>query len=244
MLPPNAMSATPALSVVFACKNSGPRVQPALESFWAQVALDAELIVIDGASTDGTREWLEARRARLATFISEPDASLHEAFNTGVGRARGEWIIFLGANDRLVGDMVLSEALNWTRKTESGVAVGEVAFDDGRIEKLRSRINAVARNFLPRSAAFYRRTLFEENGGFDTTLATMCDYDFNLRLWKNRVRFKPLPLRIAACAVRELPKRPRWLRCREEMRVRHRYYSAARCAWWDALSVARALVGR
>jgi hypothetical protein len=153
-------------------------------------------------------------------------------------------VLFLGANDRLVDDMVLSEALNWMRKTEAGVVVGETARDDGRILKLRGHVNAAAQNFLPRAGAFYRRTLFEENGNFDATLMTTADYELNVRLWKNRVRFKPIPLRIAASEVRALPKRPRWQRCREEIRTRHQYFSVARCAWWDALSVARTLFGR
>jgi putative colanic acid biosynthesis glycosyltransferase len=243
MLPGNAMSAAPSLSVVLVCKNSGPRLPLALESIWAQLHLPIEIIVIDGASTDGSRAWLEQQRARVATLVSEPDANLHEAFNKGIALARGEWVLLLGANDRLVGDMVLSEAYNWMKKTEAGVTVGEVAMDDGRLLRMRSRVNPAVGNFMPRSGAFYRRTLFEENGAFDPSLATMADYEFNIRLWKSRVRFKPIPLRIAACAVRELPKRPRWLRCREEINVRHRYFSALRCAPWDARSIARALLG-
>jgi glycosyltransferase involved in cell wall biosynthesis len=233
------MSATPSLSIVVACKNPGPRLAAALASVWAQLHVAPELIVIDGASTDGTRAWLDAHRDRLAGFVSEPDAGVYEAMNKGVARATGEWVLFLGADDRLAGDMVLSEASNWLKQTEAGVAAGEAAYDDGRIYKLRSRVNPIARNFVHHQAAFYRRALFAENGPFDTSLAIMADYDFNLRLWKNRVRFKPLPLRIAACGVRGLSDAGRWRGYAEEIRVRHRYFPAPRCWWWDALSVAR-----
>jgi len=69
----------------------------------------------------------------------------------------------------------------------------------------------------------------------------MADYDFNLRLWKNHVRFKPVPLRIARCGTRGLSDRGRWQGYREEIRVRHRHFAAWRCWFWDALSVLRFL---
>jgi glycosyltransferase involved in cell wall biosynthesis len=233
------MSAAPALSVILVCKNPGPRLQAALASVWAQLHIHPEIIVIDGGSTDGSREWLTAQRARLTTLVSEPDAGLYPAMNQGIALATGAWILFLGADDRLVGDMVLSEALNWMNKTEAGVAAGEVAYDDGRIYKLRSNVNPCARNFVHHQGTFYRRSLFAENDAFDTSLAVMADYEFNVRLWKNRVRFKPIPLRIAACGTGGLSDAGRWRGYREEIAVRHRYFSFGRCLVWDALSVVR-----
>lgn len=235
------MSAAPALSVIVVCKNPGPSLSVALASVWEQRWVQPELIVIDGASTNGTREWLEAQRSRIARLVSEPDQGVYDAMNKGVAAAQGEWVLFLGADDRLAGDMVVSEALNWMKKTEAGVAAGEAAYDDGRIYKLRSRVNPLARNFVHHQAAFYRRSLFAENGAFDLSLAIMADYDFNLRLWKNHVRFKPVPLRIAACGVRGISDSGQWRGYREEIAVRHRYFPAARCLFWDALSVTRFL---
>ena len=235
------MSATPALSVIVACKNPGPRLPVSLASVWEQRSVDHEIIVIDGGSTDGSLGWLETQRPRFATLTSEPDSGVYEALNKGVAAARGDWILFLGADDRLTGDMVLSEAGNWIQRTEAGVAVGEAAYDDGRIYRLRSRVNPLVRNFVHHQAAFYRRTLFEENGGFDASLAVMADYDFNLRLWKNHIRFKPFPLRIAACGVGGISDAGHWRGYREEISVRHRYFSAARCLLWDIFSLARFL---
>jgi glycosyltransferase involved in cell wall biosynthesis len=235
------MSGVPLFSVIVACKNPGPRLPAALASVWTQRPSQTELIVIDGGSTDGTRAWLEAQRSQLAAFVSEPDGGVYDAMNKGVALARGEWVYFLGADDRLTGDIVLSETANWMKKTSAGVVAGEAAFDDGRLYRLRSRVNAIARNFVHHQATFYRRSLFEENGGFDTSLAVMADYEFNVRLWKSHVIFKPIPLRIAACGVGGLSDRGGWRGYREEITVRHRYFPAPRCLFWDLLSVARFL---
>ncbi|HVU26043.1 MAG TPA: glycosyltransferase family 2 protein [Opitutus sp.] len=229
----------PAVSVIVACKNPGSRLATALESVWAQLQVQTELIVIDGVSTDGTREWLEARRDRVTALVSEPDRGLFDALNKGLALARGDWVLFLGADDRLVGDMILSEVLNWARRTEAGVVVGEIAYHDGRICKLSRRVQPLARNFVRRPGAFYRRSLFTEGHAFDPSLAFMADYDLNLRLWKGHVRFKPTPLRIAACGAGGFVDSGRWRACREEIVVRHRYTAAWRCWFWDACSLAR-----
>ena len=233
------MSAAPPLSIILVCKNPGPRLHAALASVWEQLHVQPELVVIDGGSTDGSREWLESQRARLTALVSEPDSGIYDAMNKGIALARGEWVLFLGADDRLVGDMVLSEAVGWMKKTEAGVAVGEIAYDDGRLYRLRASVNPFARNFVHHQGAFYRRSLFEENDAFDLTLKIMADYDFNARLWKNRVRFKPIPLRIAACGTGGASDGGAWQVYREEMTVRHRYFPAARCLIWDLLSVVR-----
>lgn len=208
-----------------------------LASLWEQRWAGPNLIVVERDASD--RAWLDSQRARLAQLVPLASGSRFAALNAGLAHATGDWVLFLDATDRLVGDMALSEAQNWMKKTEAGVAAGEVAADDGGIQKLRSHVNPLARNFVPLSAAFYRRSLFAENGGFDETLPTQAHYDFNVRLWKSRVRFKPLPLRIVATSARGRTDPLTWSQCREEIAVRHRYFSAGRCAWWDAVSLLR-----
>lgn len=235
------MPATPTLSVILVCKNPGPRLSTALDSIWAQRHVAPDIVIVDGASTDGTPAWLQQHRDRFATLLSEPDTGIYDAMNKAVARARGDWLLFLGADDRLVGDMVLAEALETLAATSAGVVSGEAAFDDGRIYRLARRVRPLARNFVHHQATFYRRSLFDENGVFDTSLRVMGDYDFNLRLWKNSVRFKPLPLRVAACGIAGTSDGGDWRVYREEITVRHRYAPAWRCWLWDVLSVVRFL---
>ena len=68
---------------------------------------------------------------------------------------------------------------------------------------------------LPASGTFYRATLFAENGGFDPDFDAAVFYELNVRLWKSRVRFKPLPLRITA-APAQGSRGSSWADLREE----------------------------
>ncbi len=223
------------------CRNPGPPLRAALDSVWQQRETAWEAVVVDGASTDGTREWLDTQRNRIAALVSEPDGGIYDAMNKGVAAARGTWVLFLGADDRLASDDVLARAAEHLAPVDAGVLVGEARFDDGRLYPLAATPAVVRRNFVHHQAALYRRTVLNDAGGFDLRLKVMADYDLNLRLWCQGVQFQPLPLRVAECASGGLSDAGTWLGYREEITVRHRYFPVWRCWLWDAASVVRCL---
>jgi glycosyltransferase involved in cell wall biosynthesis len=229
----------PLFSVIVVCKNPGLRLRSALESVWNQRDVDLELVVIDGVSTDGTREWLDSQRSRLATFITEPDRGIYDAMNKGVAASRGEWLFILGADDRFASDTVLSELKKHVTPGSAGVIVGEALYNDGRVYKLPKRIRPLARNFVHHQAAFYHRAVFQEHGCFDASLRIAADYDFNLQLWHQHVRFECIPLRVASCGIAGVSDSGDWQVYREEITVRHRYAPAWSCAAWDFISILR-----
>ena len=230
----------PLLSIVIACRNPGPPLRAALDSVGVPPGTDCELIVVDGASTDGTREWLDLQRARLGALISEPDGGVYDAMNKGAAVARGDWVLFLGADDRLQAG-ALTALAPVLRSTDAGVVVGEAAYDDGRLYRLGAPTVAVRRNFVHHQAACYRRTLFATHGPFETGLRIMADYEFNLRLLNAGVKFQAVPTRTATCGSGGLSDAGGWTGYGEEITVRHRYFPAWQCWLWDAGSVLRFL---
>jgi putative colanic acid biosynthesis glycosyltransferase len=231
----------PLVSVIIVCRNPGPALRTALGSVWQQENADPEVVVVDGASTDGTREWLAEQSGRLGAWVSEPDGGVYDAMNKALRLARGEWVLFLGADDRLADARVLAEARPLLQASTSGVVVGEATYDDGRVYRLGPTETAIRRNFVHHQAAFYRRSLFDAHGGFDPTLPTRADYDLNLRLLKAGAGFQAIPLRIAVCGSGGLSDSGRWSGYREEITVRHRHFPFWRCWLWDAGSGVRYL---
>lgn len=221
------------------CRNPGPRLRDALTSVWAQRKADYEIVIIDGSSTDGTREWLETQAGRMAVLISEPDNGIYDAMNKGIAKARGRWVLFLGADDRLASDDVLARVGADLRDKNPAVAVGETRYDDGRIYRPAHVPQVVRRNFVHHQATFYQRLLLTEIGGFDAQFRIMADYDLNLKLWDRKIRFDQLPLRIAECGSGGLSDFGTWTGYREEITIRHRYFSSWRCWLWDLGSAIR-----
>lgn len=225
-------------SLIVVCRNPGPKLRDAVASIRAQRATDYEIVVIDGASTDGTSAWLAAERRLFGTLISEPDRGIYDAMNKGIAAARGEWVLFLGADDRLADEDVLAEVGRDLRDKPVAVLAGTARFDDGRLYA-PAPAHAVRRNFLHHQATFYRRNLFQAHGLFDPTLGIQADYDFNLRLLHAGVEIAPRARLIAECASGGLSDAGYWANYREEITVRHRHFPAWRCWPWDLASVAR-----
>ncbi len=232
---------SPLISVIIVCRNPGPRLHTALASVCEQQGRDYECVVIDGASTDGTREWLATQHFRLGALVSEPDHGVYDAMNKGVAHASGEWVIFLGADDRFSADDLLSQASPILRETAAAACIGQARFDDGRLYDFIMKPAPVHRNFVHHQAAFYRRRLFTAHGGFDASLHMQADYDFNLRIFQAGVSFTPLGLNVAECSSGGLSDAGRWANYREEIVVRHRHFTAWRCWFWDVGSVVRYL---
>ena len=88
------------LSIVTTTRNSIDVV----EAYLAGVgALDRRLfdwIIVDAASTDGTREYLQEHANRFDWFISEPDPGIYFGLNKAIARVRTEYYVVLGADDR------------------------------------------------------------------------------------------------------------------------------------------------
>ncbi len=102
------------LSVVTVCKNAATTLERTIQTVMSQDFQDMEYLVIDGASTDGTREILERYTPRLR-YLSQPDAGYTDALNTGLAEARGRWIHFLNADDVYTSPTALSTVVGALR---------------------------------------------------------------------------------------------------------------------------------
>ena len=230
----------PFISIVVVCRNPGAQLATALASVWEQTIRDRlELIVIDGASTDGTPHWLEQNRTHIEHWSSQPDDGIYDAMNQGVAHATGQWVYFLGADDHLATPEILAKISAQLESSGGSIAAGTARFSDGRIYAFTGAPGAIRRNFLHHQATFYRRALFDQCGEFDTTLRLQADYEFNLRLLHSGHTITTLPSLIAHCASGGLSDAGRWLNYREEISVRHRYFNFLSCLPWDAITLIR-----
>ena len=93
----------PNVSIIIATLNAEETLDKALKSVVTQSYQDWECIIIDGCSQDGTLDIISkyaASDSRIR-YVSEPDDGIYDAFNKGLRMAKGEWIYYLGSDDRL-----------------------------------------------------------------------------------------------------------------------------------------------
>jgi putative colanic acid biosynthesis glycosyltransferase len=65
-----------------------------------------EWIIIDGNSTDKTREYFSKEKSTVQIFVSENDNGIYDAMNKGIRLASGFGLIFLNAGDYFVGNIL------------------------------------------------------------------------------------------------------------------------------------------
>jgi len=87
------------LTVIIVTYNAAATLQKSLDSVYMQSYPDIELIVIDGNSSDGTKDILIANNDKITYWRSEPDNGIYDAMTKALKQAKGDWIYFLGADD-------------------------------------------------------------------------------------------------------------------------------------------------
>ena len=93
--------ANPLISVVIPLYNKEPIIGQSLQSVLSQSFEDFEVIVVDDGSTDGGVAVVESYNDKRIRQIHQENGGPSKARNTGVKNARGEWILFLDADDEL-----------------------------------------------------------------------------------------------------------------------------------------------
>ena len=87
------------LSIITVNLNNLEGLQKTIDSVVSQTFHDFEWIIIDGGSTDGSKELIEQYSDHFAYWVSESDNGVYHAMNKGVKFAKGEYIQFLNSGD-------------------------------------------------------------------------------------------------------------------------------------------------
>jgi glycosyltransferase involved in cell wall biosynthesis len=179
----------PAISVITAVKNGLPLVEETIASVLAQDYAPLEYWIVDGGSTDGTLDVVKRAAARLAGWSSEPDAGIADAFNKGLARAKGEYLMFLNADDALAGPRALSDMMEAARaRGWPDVIYGDCELLDrasGRSLYVHAvdydRARFLRFGTLPHPGMLMHRRYFERFGRFDPSYRIAMDYELQLR---------------------------------------------------------------
>lgn len=87
------------LSIITINYNNCEGLRKTIDSVLSQTWTDFEWIVIDGGSTDGSRELIERYQEHFAYWCSEPDEGVYNAMNKGIAKAKGEYLNFMNSGD-------------------------------------------------------------------------------------------------------------------------------------------------
>jgi glycosyltransferase involved in cell wall biosynthesis len=186
------MSRLPAISIVIPSLNQGGFLETAIQSVLAQQIPGLELIVMDGGSSDTTRDVLAKYAPSLAHHVSHPDAGPAAALNAGFRTASGDVFGVLNADDFLLPGSLNIVTRAFESRPDAGVISGHgyFALPDGELgvplfsdlwDRTAFRYGACV---LVQPATFFRRAAFDRAGGFPQT-GRIC---WDMELWAAMAR--------------------------------------------------------
>jgi glycosyltransferase involved in cell wall biosynthesis len=185
----------PAVSVIVPTHSQRKHLALALASVRAQTFRDFEIVVVDDASTDGTRAWLRTRRwPELRSFRLPVRKGTPGARNAAVAEARGRLLAFLDHDD-LWAPSYLKEMVEAFRDPKIMMAAANVDMVDargdlvlrkaigssGRIDRVLRAVSGLSHTPCMSACVFRRRALVEL-GGFDEGFETLDDLDLFYRV--------------------------------------------------------------
>jgi len=184
------MSENKLISIITPSYNRAEMIGTAIESVLSQNYPNFEHIIIDANSTDNTIDVLA--QYPHVKVIREPDSGMYDALNKGLKAAIGDYIGFLNTDDHYAPDIfnLIAEQFE-NAATDAVVGQAEIFRKDhiGKHVVIRQISPALPENLLGQvifrvpifNAWFFRRSIFEENGGFDTNYRIAGDRELLLR---------------------------------------------------------------
>ncbi len=168
------------VSVIITCYNYGRYLERAIRSVMNQSLgkEQYEIIVIDDASTDETPQVLENYTDLVRAFRMEKNAGLSESRNFGIRKARGQYIVFLDADDYIQYEMLRTESVFLTENNR----LDAVAVDYYLVNEFGDHLEWVSAAERPIACGImFRKDRLFDVGLYDTTFRAREDEDLRKR---------------------------------------------------------------
>ena len=188
---------SPLISVITVVYNGERHLEKSIVSVVQQSYKNFEYLIVDGNSTDGTLEIIRKYEDAIDYWVSEPDQGIFDAMNKALDAARGEWIYFLGADDKLHQPDTLAKIAPLLDKGFA-LVFGSICYPNGRIVRSSLGPRTLIRNCLHHQGAFYNALLFKE-WRYDASLRIVADYELNLLVYLGGRKFKKVKEVVAFC---------------------------------------------
>jgi glycosyltransferase involved in cell wall biosynthesis len=191
----------PAISIITPSYNRAGMIVQAVESVLAQGFAAFEHIIVDGGSTDETLDILT--RYPHLKVISSADEGMYDALNHGLEIATGESIGFLNTDD-LYAENIFPAVAREFDDTQIMAVVGQaIVFSEGPPAELKildsynprraGLIESLAAGGAYFNAWFFRRSVFDRIGPFNSAYKIAGDREFMLRFVLQDLPYAVIP---------------------------------------------------
>lgn len=153
------------LSIITINLNNRDGLLRTIDSVISQTFTDYEWIVIDGGSTDGSRELIEKYSNHFTYWVSEPDKGIYNAMNKALPLVKGEWVQFLNSGDWLCENNTLEKVFCEEHKCDVIYGNTFLVKESNRIPVFfpsKLKFSWILNDCINHQSSFYKSKLFRE----------------------------------------------------------------------------------
>ncbi|RYG17078.1 MAG: glycosyltransferase, partial [Chitinophagaceae bacterium] len=219
----------PKLSVITIVYNNAVAIERTMLSVLNQTYNNIEYIVIDGASTDGTKEIVQRYESRLTQFISAPDKGIYDAMNKGLALATGDYVLFMNSGDEIYAPETVAEV--FATAPSGDIYYGETEMFDENWKSLGQRRHRAPEHFdwhsfkfgmnVSHQAIYIKRSLTEP---FNLKYKYSSDIDWILKAAKKSSNIVNTHLYVAKYLVGGISKKKHFASLKERFEILSHYY--------------------
>ncbi len=177
------------ISIITVCFNSAKTLEETILSVSKQTHRDIEYIIVDGASTDNTKEIIHKYSNFITEFISEPDRGIYDAMNKGLAMCTGDIIGILNSDDIYKNTHVLSKVAQAFETSIDCLCTDIEIFKDNPNNVVRYYSCTRWKPWMfrighqpPHPGFFVKNECYKNYGNFDTQFKLAADFEILLRL--------------------------------------------------------------
>ena len=184
----NKMTVSPLISIITPTFNDLSNLKNCIESVKYQDYEFKEHIIIDGGSIDGTVEYLleESKLSPDLVWINEKDHGIYDAMNKGISLSKGDFLIFLGADDVFYSNNTIKNIFSVSEILHYDFIYGRSIFKNSKLEyggKFTTEL-LKSKNICHQSI-FYKRSVFDILGFYGSRFKISEDYLFNIKCFQS-----------------------------------------------------------
>jgi len=219
----------PVLSVITIVYNNVKDIERTMLSVLNQSYPHIEYVVIDGASTDGTKAIIEKYQHQLTTFLSAPDKGIYDAMNKGLALAKGDYVLFMNSGDEIYDQHTVSHVFSTAK--DADIYYGETEMYNEQWQSLGQRRHQVPDKFnwksfkygmsISHQAIYVRRSLAE---AYDLKYKYSADIDWIIKVAKKARKIVNTRQYVAKYLVGGVSKQKHLDSLKERFQIFTKYY--------------------
>ncbi len=179
------------VTIITSIFNNKEFIKEAINSVNNQTYKNIEHIIVDGNSTDGSKEIIKENMNKKTYFISEYDTGIYDALNKGIEMSSGNIIGILHSDDIFKDSNVITDVVNKFNENNHDLIYGNLNYISKKenksiIRKWKSNnfsLKKIKYGWMPpHPATFIKKEVFSEIGSYNKKFQISADYDLLTRI--------------------------------------------------------------